>query len=80
MVNNRGHVLREDWFKDPDIILADEPTGNLDPSTAMHIINLLEKYNKNGKTVLMTSHNYRIIKELGHRFIEIKDEYFKTNE
>lgn len=59
--------------KDPDIILADEPTGNLDPSTAMQIIRLLERYNKNGSTVLMTSHNYRLIKELGHRFIEIKN-------
>ncbi len=59
--------------KDPDIILADEPTGNLDPSTAMQIINLLERINRNGTAVLMTTHNYRLIKELGHRFIEIKN-------
>jgi len=59
--------------KDPDIILADEPTGNLDPSSAMQIVRLLERINKRGKAVLMTSHNYRLIKELGHRFIEIKN-------
>lgn len=59
--------------KDPDIILADEPTGNLDPSSAMQIVHLLERINKRGTAVLMTSHNYRLIKELGHRFIEIKN-------
>ena len=59
--------------KDPGIILADEPTGNLDPSTALQIIRLLERINRKGTTVLMTSHNYRLIKELGHRFIEIKN-------
>lgn len=60
-------------IKDPDIILADEPTGNLDPSTAIQIIRLLERINRKGTAVLMASHNYRLIKELGHRFIEIKN-------
>ena len=64
--------------KDPDIILADEPTGNLDPSTALQIIGLLERINKKGTAVLMTSHNYRLIKELGHRFIEIKNGIIQT--
>jgi cell division transport system ATP-binding protein len=64
--------------KDPDILLADEPTGNLDPSTALQIIRLLERINKRGTTVLMTSHNYRLIKELGHRFIEIKNGIIQT--
>ena len=59
--------------KNPDIILADEPTGNLDPSTALQIIRLLQRINRKGTAVLMTSHNYRLIKELGHRFIEIKN-------
>jgi cell division transport system ATP-binding protein len=64
--------------KDPDIILADEPTGNLDPSTALQIIGLLERINRKGTAVLMTSHNYRLIKELGHRFIEIKNGIIQT--
>jgi cell division transport system ATP-binding protein len=59
--------------KDPDIILADEPTGNLDPSTALQIIKLLERINRKGTAVLMASHNYRLINELGHRFVEIKN-------
>ena len=59
--------------KNPSIILADEPTGNLDPSSAMQIIELLDKFNRRGTTVLMSSHNYRLIKELGHRFIEIRN-------
>ena len=60
-------------IKNPGIILADEPTGNLDPSTALQIIKLLERINRKGTAVLMASHNYRLIKELGHRFIEIKN-------
>jgi len=64
--------------KDPDVILADEPTGNLDPSTALQIIKLLERINRKGTAVLMTSHNYRLIKELGHRFIEIKNGIIQT--
>ncbi len=65
-------------IKDPSIILADEPTGNLDPSTALQIIRLLERINRKGTAVLMTSHNYRLIKELGHRFIEIKNGIIQT--
>ena len=64
--------------KDPDIILADEPTGNLDPSTSLQIIRLLERINRKGAAVLMTSHNYRLTKELGHRFIEIKNGIIHT--
>ncbi|MFC1565646.1 cell division ATP-binding protein FtsE [Candidatus Neomarinimicrobiota bacterium] len=64
--------------KDPAIILADEPTGNLDPSTALQILRLLERINRKGTAVLMTSHNYRLIKELGHRFIEIKNGIIQT--
>lgn len=65
-------------IKDPNILLADEPTGNLDPSTAMQIMRLLERINRKGTAVLMTSHNYRLIKELGHRFIEIKNGIIQT--
>ncbi len=65
-------------IKDPDILLADEPTGNLDPSTAMQIMMLLERINRKGTAILMTSHNYRLIKELGHRFIEIKNGIIQT--
>lgn len=59
--------------KEPDIILADEPTGNLDPVTAYELIKLFEKINQVGTTVFMASHNYNLIKGRGHRIMEIHD-------
>ena len=59
--------------KDPDIILADEPTGNLDPVTSFEFIKLLEEVNREGTTIIMASHDYNLIKGRGHRIIEIQD-------
>ena len=59
--------------KKPHILLADEPTGNLDPASAFQIIKLLEKINSNGTTVLMASHDYGLIKDRPARFIEIQN-------
>lgn len=58
-------------IKDPDIILADEPTGNLDPVTSFDLIKLLEEINSEGTTVFMASHNYSLIKSRNHRIVEI---------
>jgi cell division transport system ATP-binding protein len=58
-------------IKDPDIILADEPTGNLDPVTSFDLIKLLEEINNEGTTVFMASHNYSLIKSRNHRIVEI---------
>lgn len=60
-------------IKEPHILLADEPTGNLDPSTAFHLIKLLEKINKNGTSIFMASHNYGLIKDRPARFIEVQN-------
>ena len=60
-------------IKCPDIILADEPTGNLDPVTSFELIKLLEEVNKEGTAILMASHNYNLIKGRGHRIIELQD-------
>ena len=60
-------------IKDPDILLADEPTGNLDPVTSFELIKIFEKINKAGTTILMASHNYNLIKGRGHRIIEIQN-------
>ena len=57
----------------PKIILADEPTGNLDWETADGIMKLLEKINKEGKTVVVATHNRAIIEKMGKREIELKD-------
>ena len=60
-------------IKGPDVILAEEPTGNLDPVTSFELIKLLEEVNKEGTAILMASHNYNLIKGRGHRIIEIQD-------
>ena len=59
--------------KEPSLILADEPTGNLDPVAAFELVQLLETLNNNGTTILMASHNYNLIKGRGRRIIELKD-------
>lgn len=56
----------------PKIILADEPTGNLDWETAESIMDLLKKINSEGKTVLMATHHQLIVKKMGKRVVELK--------
>ena len=60
-------------IKTPKIILADEPTGNLDPSASDDIINLLEDEAKKGTTIIMATHNYPLIEDRIKHFIEIND-------
>ena len=48
-------------LNDPELILADEPTGNLDPQTSVEIMEVLRKINENGQTVIMTTHDYALI-------------------
>jgi len=57
----------------PDIIVADEPTGNLDPYNTYEVISLLEKVNKAGKTVVLSTHDREIINKLGKRVITIEN-------
>ncbi len=56
----------------PDIILADEPTGNLDPTNSMEIMTLLEEINKKGTTVIVVTHNKDIVNALKKRVITLK--------
>lgn len=56
----------------PDLILADEPTGNLDWKTSQEIMDLLDKINKEGKTILVVTHNEDIVKKLKKRIIRIE--------
>lgn len=56
----------------PSLILADEPTGNLDSRSSMEIINLLKEINKKGNTVVLVTHEHDIAKE-AKRIVEIKD-------
>ncbi len=56
----------------PDVIIADEPTGNLDPYNAYEVLSLLEKINKSGKTVILSTHDREIINKLEKRVITIE--------
>ncbi|MDO5441132.1 MAG: cell division ATP-binding protein FtsE [Bacillota bacterium] len=55
----------------PQIVIADEPTGNLDPATSLEIMHLLEDINKHGTTVIMVTHDPEIVNKLKKRVIEI---------
>ena len=48
-------------LNDPELILADEPTGNLDPKTSLEVMELLNDIHKSGKTILMATHDYQLI-------------------
>ena len=56
----------------PPILLADEPTGNLDPSMTVEIMDLLEKINQNGTTVIVVTHDDKIVNQMHKRVITIK--------
>jgi len=56
----------------PKLIFADEPTGNLDWETAEGVMKLLEKINKEGKTIIITTHHEKIVKEYAKRILQIK--------
>ena len=55
----------------PAILLADEPTGNLDPATSVGIMNVLDRINQNGTTVLMATHDDGIVNSMRRRVIEL---------
>jgi cell division transport system ATP-binding protein len=59
--------------RQPKILIADEPTGNLDPKHAWDVIRVLQKINKYGTTVILTTHNQDIVNKLKRRVVTIKD-------
>ena len=56
----------------PKVVIADEPTGNLDPETSWEIMNLFERINASGTTILMATHNREIVNTMRHRVIAIE--------
>jgi cell division transport system ATP-binding protein len=60
-------------LNDPEIILADEPTGNLDPDTSRGIMNLLHDISKTGRAVLMATHNYLLIREYPGKMLKCEE-------
>jgi len=63
-------VIGRALLNDPDIILADEPTGNLDPETSEGILKLLTDISKTGRAVVVATHNYTLLKKFSARTIK----------
>lgn len=57
----------------PSLVIADEPTGNLDPATSLDIMNLLEQINQRGTTILISTHNQQIVDQMRKRVISLRD-------
>jgi len=64
---------------DPEIIIADEPTGNLDLETAKQIINLLKKINDLGKIVIVATHNFEIVNNMKERVLKLDKGHLITD-
>jgi len=61
-------------LNEPKLILADEPTGNLDPATSESIMNLLLEINESGSAIIMATHDYNLISKNPKRTIRVEDE------
>jgi cell division transport system ATP-binding protein len=60
-------------LNDPELILADEPTGNLDPQTSVEVLAVLKKINENGKTVIMATHDYALLMKFPSKTLKCED-------
>ena len=60
-------------LNEPFLVLADEPTGNLDPETSHEILRILKNINKKGTAVLVATHNYELVKKANERIIKLDD-------
>lgn len=66
-------VISRALLNDPDIILADEPTGNLDPETSEGIIKLLKEISTTGRAVIIATHNYTMLKRFPARTVKCEN-------
>ena len=57
-------------LNDPELILADEPTGNLDPQTSVEVMKVLQEINQTGRTIIMATHDYALILKYPHKTIK----------
>ena len=64
----------------PKVVIADEPTGNLDPDTSWEIMKIFEEINRNGTTVVMATHNRDIVNSIKHRVIAIESGMISRDE
>ena len=61
-------------LNDPEFILADEPTGNLDPQTSSEVLEVLKAINAAGKTVIMATHDYALLMKFPSKTLKCEDE------
>jgi len=66
-------VIARALVNSPLFLLADEPTGNLDPGTSREILNLLKQINTRGTAVVMATHNYDLVRKMNERIMQVKD-------
>lgn len=67
-------VIARALLNNPEIILADEPTGNLDPQTSIELMQILKDLNTHGKTVVIATHDYPLIRKFPARIITVDDQ------
>lgn len=60
-------------LNDPELILADEPTGNLDPQTSVEVLEVLRQINQNGKTIIMATHDYALLMKFPSKTLKCED-------
>ncbi len=70
-------VIARALLNSPEVILADEPTGNLDPETGNLIVQLLHKISEEGTAVIMSTHNYAVVQKYPGRIIKCEDGHIK---
>ncbi len=66
-------VIARALINDPTVLLADEPTGNLDPTSSAEIMELLTKINMRGMAILMATHNYDLVRKYPARIVQLKE-------
>ncbi len=66
-------VIARALVNSPQFLLADEPTGNLDPATSREILGLLKDINTGGTAVVMATHNYELVRRMNERILQIKN-------
>ena len=73
-------VIGRALLNDPDIVLADEPTGNLDPETSEGILRLLTDISRTGRAVIVATHNYTLLKKFSARTVKCENgKFFEVN-
>ena len=66
-------AIARSLLNNPEIIIADEPTGNLDPKSSIEIMNVLEEINKNGNTIVIATHDFSLLHKFEGRILRCRD-------